>query len=54
MSVNNNLIWEFKISKNMVEHMDQNELSLFINSLEDSIEEICGNYDVEISEYVEA
>ena len=48
------LVWEFKISDNMVEHMDQNELSLFLSSLEDSIEEICGNYEVEISEYVEA
>ncbi len=31
----------------MISHMDDNEASLFFNALEDSIEEICGNYNVE-------
>ena len=40
-------VWQFLITDNMIEHLDMNELSLFINSLEDNIQEICGNYDVE-------
>jgi hypothetical protein len=42
-----NQTWQFTITDNMIEHLDPNELSLFINSLEDSIEEICANYEVE-------
>ena len=42
-----NQTWQFTITDNMIEHLDMNELSLFINSLEDSIEEICANYEVE-------
>ncbi len=42
-----NQVWQFTITDNMIEHLDMNELSLFINSLEDSIQDICGNYDVE-------
>jgi hypothetical protein len=40
-------VWQFTITDNMIEHLDMNELSLFINSLEDSIQDICSNYDVE-------
>jgi len=40
-------VWQFLITDNMIEHLDMNELSLFINSLEDSIQDICSNYDVE-------
>jgi hypothetical protein len=42
-----NKVWEFVISDNMITHLDPNEFSLFINSLEDSIEEICANYNVD-------
>jgi hypothetical protein len=42
-----NQVWQFTITDNMIEHLDMNELSLFINSLEDSIQDICSNYDVE-------
>jgi hypothetical protein len=41
------VVWEFKITDNMITHLDSNNLSLFINALEDSIEEICTNYEVE-------
>ena len=41
------LAWEFKVTSTMISHMDDNEASLFFNALEDSIEEICGNYGVE-------
>lgn len=47
------IAWEFKISEDMVSHLDINELSLFLNALEDSIEEICANYDVEPWEFKE-
>ena len=42
-----NLAWEFKVTNNMISHMDDNQASLFFNALEYSIEEICGNYNVE-------
>ena len=41
------IVWEFKITNNMLKHMDDNEVSLFFNALEDSIEQICETYDVE-------
>jgi len=41
------IVWEFKVSSNMVANMNDNEVSLFFNALEDSIEEICQNYGVE-------
>lgn len=41
------IVWEFKITNNMLKHMDDNEVSLFFNDLEDSIEQICETYDVE-------
>ena len=41
------IVWEFKITGNMLKHMDDNEVSLFFNALEDSIEEICEAYGVE-------
>ena len=47
------LIWDFKISDNMINHLEINELSLFLTALEDSIEEICGNYNVEPWEFQE-
>jgi hypothetical protein len=47
------ITWEFKISENMISHLDTNELSLFLNALEDSIEEICANYNVEPWEFQE-
>jgi hypothetical protein len=37
----------------MISHLDTNELSLFLNALEDSIEEICANYNVEPWEFRE-
>jgi len=43
----NNKIWEFIVTGSMINHLDVQELSLFINSLEDSIEEVCHNYNVE-------
>jgi hypothetical protein len=40
-------VWQFIITDDMIEHLDPNELSLFINSLEDSIQDICINYKVD-------
>lgn len=45
--VNHTKVWEFIVTDNMINHLDINELSLFITSIEDSIQEICGNYNVE-------
>ena len=41
------IVWEFKVTGNMLKHMDDNQASLFFNALEDSIEEICETYGVE-------
>jgi len=41
------IVWEFKVSGNMLVNLNDNEASLFFNALEDSIEEICANYNVE-------
>jgi hypothetical protein len=45
--VNHTKVWEFIVTDNMISHLNPNELSLFITAMEDSIEEICGNYNVE-------
>ena len=47
------LLWQFRISDNMVKHLEIEELGLFLSALEDSIEEICGNYKVEPWEFRE-
>ena len=47
------IAWEFKISEDMINHLEIEELSLFLTALEDSIEEICARYDVEPWEFKE-
>ena len=47
------LMWDFKISENMVNHLEIEELALFLTALEDSIEEICARYNVEPWEFQE-
>ena len=41
------IVWEFKITDNMISHFDNNEGGLFFTELEDCIEQICANYKVE-------
>jgi hypothetical protein len=40
------VIWQHTITQDMVGKLDDNQLSLFIDSLEDSIDEIYSNFDV--------
>jgi hypothetical protein len=40
------VIWQHTITQNMVDKLNDNQLSLFIDSLEDSIDEIYSNFDV--------
>ncbi len=47
------VVMQFKVSNNMISHMNDNETSLFFNALEDSIEEVCSNYKVEPWEFKE-
>jgi len=48
------LMWDFKISDNMVKHLEpDNELGAFYSALEDVIEEVCKNYNVEPWEFRE-
>lgn len=44
-------VWEFKVSDNMIDNLSGNEQSLFFNALEDTIEEVCKNYNVEPWEF---
>jgi hypothetical protein len=39
-------IWQLIITENMVKHLNQNELSLFIDTLEDTTDEVLSNFDV--------
>lgn len=41
-----NAIWQLTITENMVKHLDQNQLSLFIDALEDTTDEVLSNFDV--------
>lgn len=40
-------VWEFVVTDNMIDHLSGHDMSLFFNSLEDSIQEICAKYEVE-------
>lgn len=40
-------VWEFVVTDNMIDHLSGHDMSLFFNSLEDSIKEICAKYEVE-------
>ena len=40
------VIWQHTITQGMVGKLNDNQLSLFIDSLEDSIDEIYSNFDV--------
>ena len=40
------VIWQHTITQGMVAKLDDNQLSLFIDSLENSIDEIYSNFDV--------
>jgi hypothetical protein len=42
-----NIIWESRITEEMVSHLDQHEISLLINELDDSVAAIAENYEVE-------
>ena len=40
------VIWQHTITQGMVGKLNDNELSLFIDSLEDSIDEIYSNFEI--------
>jgi hypothetical protein len=42
------VVWEFRVTSNMIDHLDPNhELGMFFSSLEDSIQEVCNNFNVD-------
>lgn len=41
------VVWDFKVTGNMLGDMDDVKANLFFNTLEDSIEKICSEYNVE-------
>lgn len=41
-----NKVWESTVLEEMVEHLDDNEISLLVNALNDAVAEICESYDI--------
>ena len=44
------IVWSMNLRELQVNHLNENELSLFYNSLEDAINDVLENYEVDTSE----
>jgi hypothetical protein len=40
------IVWSMNLRELQVNHLDENELHLFYNSLEDAIKDVLDNYEV--------
>jgi hypothetical protein len=40
------IVWEFSLRELQVVHLDSNNLSMFYDTLEEAIKEVCDNYEV--------
>jgi hypothetical protein len=40
------IAWQSTVLEEMVEHLDDNEISLLVNALNDAVAEICESYDI--------
>lgn len=40
------IVWQSTVLEEMVEHLDENEISLLVNALNDAVAEICESYDI--------
>jgi len=43
------IVWKMSLRELQVNHLDENELHLFYNSLEDAINDVLTNYEVELT-----
>jgi hypothetical protein len=41
------IVWESKITEDMVSHLNEQEISLLINALDDAVADIADSYEVE-------
>jgi hypothetical protein len=40
------IVWQSTVLAEMVEHLNDNEISLLVNALNDAVAEICESYDI--------
>jgi hypothetical protein len=45
--MNDNILWESRITEDMVSHLNGQEISLLINELNDTVATIAESYEVE-------
>jgi hypothetical protein len=45
--MNDNILWESRITEDMVSHLNGQEISLLINELNDTVAAIAESYEVE-------
>ena len=44
--MSNNVAWQSTVTKEMISHLNEQEISLMLNSLNDAVEQICNDYEV--------
>jgi hypothetical protein len=44
--MSNNVAWQSTLTEEMVSHLNEQEISLMLNSLNDAVEQICNDYEV--------
>lgn len=42
-----NIIWESRLTEEMVSHLNEHEISLLVNELDDTVASIAESYEVE-------
>ena len=44
--MSNDVAWQSTITEKMISHLNEQEISLMLNSLNDAVEQICNDYEV--------
>jgi hypothetical protein len=44
--MSNNVAWQSTLTEEMISHLNEQEISLMLNSLNDAVEQICSDYEV--------
>jgi hypothetical protein len=42
----NGVAWQSTLTEEMIAHLSENEISMLINTLNDSVEQICSDYEI--------
>lgn len=48
----NGVVWQSTLTEEMIAHLSENEISMLINTLNDSVEQICSDYEIKEQEKV--